>query len=81
MGAPAVVLEMGGGDKDHGKEVERKVVQRLKTPDLPKRKIFEENPASKFRSASKNASPSVDGKDRIEGGNHTEQTSTSCAFS
>ncbi|KAK7808784.1 hypothetical protein U0070_010828 [Myodes glareolus] len=48
-----------------------KVGQRLKTPDLPKRKTFEENPASKFSSASKNASPVVDGEDRMEEGNHT----------
>lgn len=70
VGTPAVVLEMGGA-KTMGRRWRGKVVQRLKTPDLPKRKIFEENPASKFSSASKNASPVVDGEDRIEEGNHT----------
>lgn len=66
-----MVLEMEK-TRTTGKSWRGKLAKRLKTPDLPKQKIFEENPASNFSSASKNASPSVDGEDRIERGNHTE---------
>lgn len=72
MGTPVVVLEMEK-TRTMGMSWRGKLAKRLKTPDLPKQKIFEENPAYNFSSASKNAcSPSVDGEDRIERGNHTE---------
>lgn len=62
MGTLVVVLEMEK-TKTTGRSWRGKMAKRLKTLDLPKQKIFEENPASKFSSASKNASPSLDGED------------------
>lgn len=55
------------------------MAKRIKT--APESKKPEENPASRFSSASKYAARSVDGEDENEKENYTEWTSVSCAFS
>ncbi|XP_072510867.1 eukaryotic translation initiation factor 4B isoform X1 [Notamacropus eugenii] len=62
-----------GGSKDHWKESDRKDGRRdqdSRPASEPKK--LEENPASKFSSASKYAALSVDGEDENEGEDYTE---------
>ncbi|XP_019515204.1 PREDICTED: eukaryotic translation initiation factor 4B [Hipposideros armiger] len=62
-----------GGNKDHWKESDRKDGKKDQdSRSAPEPKKPEENPASKFSSASKYAALSVDGEDENEGEDYTE---------
>lgn len=62
-----------GGNKDHWKESDRKDGKKDQdSRSAPEPKKPEENPASKFSSASKYAALSVDGEDENEGDDYTE---------
>lgn len=62
-----------GGNRDHWKELDRKDGKKDQdSRSAPEPKKSEENPASKFSSASKYAALSVDGEDEDEGDDCTE---------
>ncbi|KAJ8776000.1 hypothetical protein J1605_015934 [Eschrichtius robustus] len=62
-----------GGSKDHCKESDRKDGKKHQdSRSAPEPKKAEENPASKFSSASKYAALAVDGEDENEGEDYTE---------
>lgn len=62
-----------GGNRDHWKELDRKDGRKDQdSRSAPEPKKPEENPASKFSSASKYAALSVDGEDDNEGDDGTE---------
>ncbi|CAK7312171.1 Eukaryotic translation initiation factor 4B [Vulpes lagopus] len=62
-----------GGNKDHWKEPDRKDSKKDQdSRSAPEPKKPEENPASKFSSASKYAALSIDGEDENEGEDYTE---------
>lgn len=62
-----------GGNKDHWKEPDRKDGKKDQdSRSAPEPKKPEENPASKFSSASKYAALSIDGEDENEGEDYTE---------
>lgn len=57
-----------GGNKDHWKESDRKDGKKDQdSRSAPEPKKLEENPASKFSSASKYAALCMDGEDEAEG--------------
>lgn len=62
-----------GGSRDHWKDLDRKDGKKDQdSRSAPEPKKPEENPASKFSSASKYAALSVDGEDEDEGDDCTE---------
>lgn len=62
-----------GGSRDHWKESDRKDGKKDQdSRSAPEPKKPEENPASKFSSASKYAALSIDGEDENEGEDYTE---------